>query len=670
MSDVSLPETSLFAEFSPPTHEEWVAAAVASLKDKPLDKLTHLTYEGIPIAPLLGPEATADLPATAPGQFPFRRGTHGDVNLDQPWLIAQPLAGSDPAKLNEQLRYDLAHGQTAVSWPINDHFTADDIRTVLTDVKLVDVPLFIPCPHGLPPLAALAAACPNDLARLHGGLLYDPVAWLAGEGNQPLKAMYDATAVLTQWAIENAPHLHTLAVMPAHYRECGAHAVQEIALMLATAVYHIRQLQQRGLDINTIGSRLLVMFGLGSDFFMTVAKLRAARTVWAQMMAAFGGNTAAQKITIHAQTSASNKSRLDPHVNMLRATTEAFAAALGGADSIEITPFDAPQHTPDEFSRRIARNVHLILQNEVNLAQLLDPAGGSYIVEYLTEELAQRGWSLFQEIEAAGGVVAALQTGMIQQHIGETAAARQNDLATRKTVMVGTNMYPNRGEKLLPQTEVTAVPLTHQEKGDLSQMLAALHKAEPANQMARAVAAAEAGASLEQLSEVMFAEAEKIEVERLRPFLAADPFVQLRHWANEYAKAQGHPPRIFLANMGPLRQHKARADFARSFFEIGGFEIVQSEGFASPEAAANAVHESGAKAVVICSTDETYPALVPPLMQGIKAQQPGTVVILAGYPQDQIEAHKAAGIDAFIHLGADCLALNQWLQTKMGENHD
>jgi len=286
-------------------------------------------------------------------------------------------------------------------------------------------------------------------------------------------------------------------------------------------------------------------------------------------------------------------------------------------------------------------------------------------VEYLTEALAQRGWALFQEIEAVGGVVAALQAGTIQQQIGETAVARQNDLATRKAVMVGTNMYPKTGEKLLPKPEPQGVPLTQQEKRNPQPALAELASADATNQMARAIAAAEAGATLAQLITTLFVGAEMVEVEQLRPFRTDEPFVRLRQWADEYAQTQGHPPRIFLANMGPLRQHKARADFTRSFFEVGGFELIDADGFDSPEAAAAAALESGTRAVVICSTDDTYPEIVPPLVQSIKTQQPDAVVILAGYPKDQIEVYKAAGIDAFIHLGADCLALNQWLQEKI-----
>ena len=665
MSDAVHPEVPLFAEFNPPTHEEWVAATVASLKGKPLDKLTYLTYEGIPLEPLLGPEATAVSSSTSPGQFPYQRGTHSEINRDQPWLITQRLAGTDPQKLNEQLHHDLAQGQTAVFWVPEFHFTADNVRTIFHEIDLAQVPLFIPYFQGIPILAQLAAAYGNDLSALRGGLLHDPVAWLAGTGSQPLNALYDQTAVLTRWAMEDAPQLNTLAVMPFLYRESGANAVQELGLLLATAVHHIRQLQRRGIEVNEIGPRLTAVFGLGSDFFMEIAKLRAARRVWAQMMAAFGGHEAAQKLTIHAQTSESNKSPLDLHVNMLRATTEAFAAALGGANSIEITPFDAAQRSPNDFSRRIARNVHHILQDEVNLAQLLDPAGGSYTVEYLTDELAQRGWAFFQEIEEAGGIVAALQAGTLQAAIAATATARHKDLATRKEVMVGTNMYINLAENPLPTQETEAVPLTHQEKQEPKPALQALANAAPEKQITLAIAAAQAGATLEQLAAALTDAVERIEVAELRPFPAAAPFTQLRRWAEAYAQNQGHPPQIFLANMGPLRQHKARADFTRSFFEVGGFELIDSDGFASPEAAAQAALESGVKAIVICSTDDTYLEIVPPLIQGIKTQQPDAVVILAGYPKDQIETHKATGIDAFIHLGADCLALNQWLQTSI-----
>ncbi|MEZ4592418.1 MAG: methylmalonyl-CoA mutase family protein [Chloroflexota bacterium] len=657
MSEGPQIETSLFAEFTPPTVEEWMAATIASLKGKPLEKLTHLTYEGIPVDPLLNGGATA---VSTPGHFPYSRGTTTQAT---PWLIAQRLEGGQPNTLNEQLRHELARGQTAVFWSPEAHFTADDLHTLFQEVDLSQTPLLLPCLTSLPVLAQLAAAR-SDLTTLRGALLHDPIALLATAG-QPLDALYEQTAVLTRWASQHAPNLHTLAVMPTLYQECGAHAVQQLGMMLATAVYHIRQLQKRGVGIAEIGGRITAVFSIGSDFFMEIAKLRAARAVWAQMIAAFGGDESAQKLTIHARTSEASKSQLDPHVNLLRATTEAFAAALGGADSLDVAPFDGGQRPANDFSRRIARNVQLILQEEVNLTKLLDPAGGSYTVEYLTDELAQRGWAFFQEIEAAGGMVAALQAGTLQQQIAATAAARQADLAKRKAVMVGTNMYPNLGEKPLPQPEpgVDEIPLTRQP--DPQPALNALAQAAPENLVERAIAAAQAGATLVQLQETLLAGAELVEVEKLRPFHPAAPFAQLRRWADEYAQTHGHPPQIFLANMGPLRQHKARADFTRGFFEVGGFALIDSPGFDSPQAAAQAALDSEASVTVICSTDETYPEIVPPLVQTIQAQRPDALVILAGYPKEQVEAHKAAGVAAFIHLGADCLALNRQVQEKL-----
>lgn len=656
MSDDLQAKTDFFAEFTPPTAEEWLAATVASLKGKPVEKLTHHSYEGIPIAPLLNavPKLTA-----VPGQFPYQRGTDSQT----PWLIAQALVGNDPKKLNEQLKQGLANGQTAVFFSLKAYSTANDLQTIFNDVNLSQTPLFLLCKNGLPALAQLAAA-EIELSNVQGSLLHDPVARLATIGEQPIDALYNQTAVLTQWASKQAPNLHTLAVMPSVYRDAGAHAVQEIGLLLATAVTHIRQLQQRGVSVDEIGERITAVFSIGSDFFMEIAKLRAARAVWAQMMAAFGGNKPAQQLTIHAQTSPSNKSQLDPHVNMLRMTTEAFAAALGGANSIQLSPFDEPLRQSNDFSRRIARNVQIILQEEVNLARLADPAGGSYLVEHLTEELAQRGWAYFQEIEAAGGLLTALKEGIVQQQIGATAVARQKDLAKRKAVMVGTNMYPNVGEKPLPQPEPTPHNSKSEQKPDAA--LAALVTAPPNELMTKAIAAAQAGATLEQLQTALFAGKELMMVERIRPFQPDTPFVELRKKADLFAKENGRSPQIFLANMGPLRQHKARADFTRGFFEVGGFELLNPSGFDSPEAAAKAALDSGTTAIVICSTDEAYQQIVPPLAQAIKTQLPDATLILAGYPKEQIEAHKTVGIDEFIYLGADCLAVNQWLQGKLG----
>ncbi|MCB9008300.1 MAG: acyl-CoA mutase large subunit family protein, partial [Ardenticatenaceae bacterium] len=565
----------------------------------------------------------------SPGQPPFRRGTQAEGYLNRPWLIAQRLDCPTPQQFNQALLADLKRGQTAVfldtSQPKIE--TVDDLAAALNGVVFAAAPVLLAGPPTiLAHLKQLLAQTNQSPADLQGGLLHDPVAELARQGSAPLDNLYEELAQWLRWANENAPLFTTIAVDTAVYHNGGANAVQELAFALAVGVHHIRQLQTRNLEIDQIASQMRFVFALGGDFFMEIAKLRAARQLWAQVVAAFGGEAAAQKMKIHAETGAANKSRLDPYVNMLRTTTEAFAAAVAGVDSLLTAPFNQPfADEPDEFARRTARNQQLILQEEANLTQLIDPAGGSYYAEWLTDQLAQRAWALFQEIEGQGGMVAALQAGLPQKWVSETAVSRQTNLAKRIQVLVGVNQYADVGEQL------------------------------PVNSIQYSVSSEQSPVSSLQSP-----------ISPIKPIRLSEPFEQLRNWAETYAANHGKRPQIFLANMGPLRQHKARADFTRGFFEVGGFALIDEGGFAEVETAVTAATKSGAKAVVICSTDETYPDIVPPLIQGIKAQQPDAVVILAGYPKDQIEAHKAAGIDAFIHLGADCLAINQWLQKEIG----
>lgn len=649
--------TQLFDDFSPSTDDEWLEATIASLKGKPFDSVVGETIKGITVQPMQRQADVADVPHldAAPGQFPFVRGTRPDGYLTQPWLIAQHLPYPDPAAFNAALKADLQRGQTAVLLTPETHIeTAADAAAALAEIDLSAVPLLVhPDRYGLPLLALLRAGLPHT--DLHGGLFNDPLAMLVQRGNAKISQLYEESAQITRWAADNAPNFTTLAVNTAVYHHGGAHAVQELAFALAGGVDHIRKLQERDLAVDDIAPKMRFVFAVGGDFFIEVAKLRAARLLWAQVVQAFGGGEAAQKMIVHAETAVRNKSRLDPYVNMVRTTTEAFAAAVGGVDSLATAPFDETFTTPDEFSRRIARNQQIILQEEANLTQLADPAGGSYTVEWLTDQLAQRAWALFQEIEARGGMLAALQGGFPQKLVAETAAQRQQALAKRKDVLVGVNMYANVGEQIAVSSEQYAV------SGEQSPAT----RYPPLATLADAIVAAKDGATLSELTSALRQEAKGAAVEPVRPYRLAAPFASLRRRAAAYAQQHGRPPRIFLANMGPLRQHKARADFVRGFFEVGGFEIIYPQGFATPKEAVEAAEGSGATAVVICSTDDTYPDVVPPLVSRLKAQQPDAVVILAGYPKDQIEAHKAAGVDEFIALGADCLALNQWLQEKV-----
>jgi methylmalonyl-CoA mutase len=286
---------------------------------------------------------------------------------------------------------------------------------------------------------------------MQGWIDNDPLGALARQGSlpAPLETHLDEMAWLAGWAAARAPGFGTIAVHGDYYQNSGGHAVQELAFALATGVAYIRAMQARGLDIETSAPRMGFVLGVGPDFFMEMAKLRAARLLWAQVVDAFGG-ARAQRMRIHARTASWNKAAADPHVNLLRTTTEAFAGALGGAESLHVTPFDAPLHAPDEFSRRLARNQQLILQAEANLTRLIDPAGGAWYVEWLTDQVARRAWSLFQEVESQGGMAAALTAGFPQAQVAATAKARAANMVAGKDIFVGVNRYPPPADAITP----------------------------------------------------------------------------------------------------------------------------------------------------------------------------------------------------------------------------
>ena len=697
-----------FDEFPEPSYDEWQQAAVDSLKGRPFDKLITPTWEGIPLQPLYGREDTAGIATTGtiPGAPPYLRGNDAAGHLARPWAIAQELAYPTPAAFNRALRFDLEHGQTAANLLLDGPTRAgkdpdaaqpgevgrggvslasvDDVAAALNGVDLATVPITIRAGTAALPLLALLVAYARRAGRpasdLHGCLEDDPLGVLAHEGTIPLSLgrAYDEMAQVTLWAERHAPRLQTVAVHTYPYHNAGANAVEELAFALATGVAYLRAMQRRGVDVDVAARHIRFDFAVGGNFFMEIAKLRAARLLWSQAVAAFGGDDEAQKMVIHARTARRNKTITDPYVNMLRVTTEALAAAVGGVESLHVAPYDEPARPPDEFSRRIARNAQVILQEEAHLTAVIDPAGGSYAVEVLTDRLARDAWVLFQEIEGVGGMAEALKDGFAQTRVAAVADRRATHLATRRDVLVGANQFANPKEPA-PLADEADYAAIHRERAaqiaqyrtqddDPAAHVAALERlaemvaAPPETMVESAIAAAAVGATLGELTRTLRLN------DGARPIItpvslsrAAQPFEALRIQALDYAKKHGRPPRVFLANLGPPRRHKARADFAQGFFEVGGFEIITNNGFPDAETAAAAALASGTQAVVICSTDETYPELVPPLVKAIRKKARDVVVILAGRPAEQLDALKQAGVDEFIYMGADAAALNGWL---------
>lgn len=703
-------KSNLLAEFPPASYADWRKLVEAELKGAPFDKkMFTATYEGITLKPIYCCEDVANLPHvnSLPGFAPFVRGASASSYVKDSWDVSQEIAVASPTEFNHAARNSISRGLNALNMVL-DRATRDghdpdwapaedvgcgglsiatlgDLDRALDGVDLDKTSLFVRSGASALPFAAvliaLAKKRKKSLAQLRGCIEMDPLGVLAHEGKLPqsLGSAYSEMAALTAWAAKNTPQLQTVCVHSRAWHESGGSAVQELAYTLATGVEYLRQLAKLGVDVNIAAPRIRFAITVGTNFFMEIAKLRALRMLWSRAVAAAGGDETAQKISLHVRTSQWNKTVVDPYNNLLRATVESFAGVLGGCDSMQVGAFDEVVRQPDDFSLRIARNTQLVLQKECALNHVVDPAGGSWFVENATAEIATRTWTAFQEVEKLGGMEAAMRSGVPQKTVGETAAKKIKAVTSRRDSIVGVNQYANPKEKPLElaaadtkafhkrRTQQVASHRTSLDDEDsrvVLNWLATIIGLKGQDLFGICVEAVSAGATLGEITRAL--RINDSPCEPITPVCltrAAAPMERLRAAMNRRIAG---PAKVFLCNMGSLKEHKARADFARGFFSVGGYDVNSPAGFKTPEEAVAAFGKSGADVAVICSTDDNYPSLVPPLAAGIRALKPGAIVVLAGYPPEQIEAHKKAGVDEFIHIRADALEVLAKIHTKLG----
>ena len=616
-----------FDEFEPTAYDTWKAAAVDSLKGGDFNKkLFTKTYEGITLQPIY---TKADVEAveeasTFPGRGDYLRGTDAAGYEENRWAIAQAVHGKDPKQMNADIRHELDRGATAVNLTVGRKGvmlnTADEVRELFEGVDLTKVPVYLDC--GASSLHALQMLdkAGIDLKALKGAVGGDPIGTLLANGQLPveLSALYDEMAQ----AVKLGAGVRTVLVNGNVYANGGATAVQEVGVCMAAASAYIAALMERGVSADAAAQSIEFRFSLGANFFMEIAKLRAARMVFAQIAEAYGASEEARKISVLARTASFTKAAYDPYVNILRSTTEAFSGVVGGVDAMEVAPLDEPFGDGDELSRRVARNIQVMMQEEFHLTQPVDPAGGSWYVETLTHQLAEKIWEYFQGIEAKGGMEAAVLSGSVQDDIAATLEERFHNLDTRADRAVGVNMYANVLEKKMGE------PI-----GDTS---------------------APVGPPV--------VTAKKITAHRW-----TERYEALRAKTEAWMEKTGKTLDIFLANMGPIPQHKARADFAAGFFEVAHFNMLRNDGFKTVDDCVAAAVASGAPVAVICSTDATYPELVPELAKKLKAAKPDMTVLMAGAPAAEYkDAYVAAGVDDFIHVKANCYDILSKIQSERG----
>ncbi|WP_448615624.1 methylmalonyl-CoA mutase family protein [Modestobacter sp. URMC 112] len=596
-------------------------AGRTELPDPVEDALRTVVATGVTVAPLYTAEDAGDLPAAVgvPGLPPFVRGSRagaagvtaaGGADPDVPggWDVRQRHADPDVAATREAVLADLENGVSSL-WLVlgKGAIPVDALGDVLADVLLDLAPVTV---QGVGTGGQVAAEAflslvgertGSDRPLAPGGSLgLDPIGVQAATGQeQDLTGLADLARRAAAHRAGSRPALRTVVADGTVFADAGASAVEELGCALAAGVAYLRALTAGGLDVDEAFGQVEFRLSAPADQFTTIAALRAARRLWDRVGEASGASVAARPLRLHAVTSSVMTSRHDPYVNMLRTTVACFAAGVGGADVVTVQPFDAALGLPDAFARRIARNTQSLLVEEAHLARVLDPAGGSWYVESLSEDLAQAAWSWFTEIERAGGLVAALSSGLVGDRLAAAWEQRSERLATRTEALTGVSEFPDPAEVLPPRRpQVEVLP---RGPGGLP---------------------------------------------RVR---AAAAFEDLR----DRAEGTDPRPRVYLATIGPVARHSARAGFAGKLFQAGGLQTPSGDGVSG-------FAEAGTTVACICGTDRDYGDSAAGLAAELRAAG-ATSVWLAGRRELGVD-----GVDGYVYAGCDALAALRTVHDHLG----
>ncbi len=633
------PDLALAADFPAATAEQWRALVDKVLKGADFDrKLVSTTYDGIAIQPLY---TAADRPETSeqfPGQPDFTRGTTAAGPPHGAWEIRQTQQHPVAAEANHRILEDLDGGVNSLALRLDVGGAGavdgvviggiDDVATLLDGVYLDLVSVVLEAgPHFAAAADLLIEIWDRNgvsVDERRGNLGADPLGALAAGGRLP-GGLAPTLSDAAELAVSTAawPHVQAIHVDTAPYVDAGASEAEELAIMLAAGVEYLGALIDAGLPIDVAATQLAFTLSADADVFATIAKLRAARRLWGHALAAAGAADAAGA-PLATRTATRMMTVRDPWVNMLRTTAACFAAGAGGATTVTVQPFDASVGLPDDLGRRLARNTQLVLQEESHIGLVADPAGGSFYIEELTDQLSTRAWSRFQEIQAAGGLSAVLLDGSLADALDTVRSTRMANIAKRKDPLTGVSEFPNLAEAPLERPVPEVVTLR------------------------AAAAAAWAGPSLADTADATI-------VEPLPVVGLASEFEELREASDRHLAMTGARPSVFLANLGAVAVHTARATFAKNFFESGGIEAIGSDGFGDDDALVVAFVASGGGLAVICSSDAVYTDRAAATATALRAAG-ASRIYLAGAPGERREELLAAGVDEFIHVGVDVLA--------------
>ena len=607
----------LFTEFPPVPTEKWEEVITADLKGADYErKLVWKTGEGFNVRPYYRAENLEGIKflGSQAGEFPYVRGTHAHNR----WRVHQTVSVVCPKEANAEALKILNAGVDSLGFCIaSADFSAADLDTLLKDICIEAVEITF-CGEKTAHVAELVLAKveKEGIAKEDVRIAFciDPlVKGLSSKGDfcSPNGEKCIARIVELIHKTKEYKHVRIVTVAGQTFGNSGSTIVEELAFTLSAGHDYLVRLMDAGLDVDQAARKLRFSFSVSSNYFMEIAKFRAARMLWANIVKGYGpAKNCACKMHIHAETSRWNQTVYDPYVNMLRGTTEAMSATIAGVHSLEVTPFDTSFENPTEFSKRIARNVELLLKNESHFDQVVDPAGGSYYVENLTQSIAAEAWKLFLEIEQKGGYTEAYKAGLIVERIKASAAAKDKNIATRRQTLLGANQYPNFTE--VAGKEITAESVTRkQAEGNV-----------------------------------------------LVPYRGAMAFEEMRLQVDR----SGKEPKAFMLTCGNLGMARARSQFSCNFFACAGIKVIDNTYFKSIEEGAKAALESKAQIVVVCASDDDYAEAAPKVKELLGGK---AILVVAGAPACAPEL-EAQGITNFINVKSNVLETLKFYLKEMG----
>ena len=607
----------LFTEFPPVPTEKWEEVITADLKGADYErKLVWKTGEGFNVRPYYRAENLEGIKflGSQAGEFPYVRGTHAHNR----WRVHQTVSVVCPKEANAEALKILNAGVDSLGFCIaSADFSAADLDMLLKDICIPAVEITF-CGEKMANVAELVLAKveKEGIAKEDVRIAFciDPlVKGLSSKGDfcSPNGEKCIARIVELIHKTKEYKHVRIVTVAGQTFGNSGSTIVEELAFTLSAGHDYLVRLTDAGLDVDAAARKLRFSFSVSSNYFMEIAKFRAARMLWANIVKGYGpAKNCACKMQIHAETSRWNQTVYDPYVNMLRGTTEAMSATIAGVHSLEVMPFDASFENPTEFSKRIARNVELLLKNESHFDQVVDPAGGSYYVENLTQSIAAEAWKLFLEIEEKGGYTEAYKAGLIVERIKASAAAKDKNIATRSQTLLGANQYPNFTE--VAGKEITAESVTRkQAEGNV-----------------------------------------------LVPYRGAMAFEEMRLQVDR----SGKEPKAFMLTCGNLGMARARSQFSCNFFACAGIKVIDNTYFKSIEEGAKAALESKAQIVVVCASDDDYAEAAPKVKELLGGK---AILVVAGAPACAPEL-EAQGITNFINVKSNVLETLKFYLKEMG----